>query len=232
MDDAQIARTVVAGASALEIGIMGSRAPVGRHAMDASGAVLFALGEAAPDCVGHAVAGERGPLVDAVAHDVSSVPHPGRHRGLVRLAGRAELLPEPVCDELRDHLGLGPRDPVARLVPSSVVLEWDVERRLAGPVPVDASDYARAEVDPLAGWQDDWLAHLDRHHREDLRALVVDEVQPVSTVRPVIADARGLVLREYVGTCRRDLRIAFPREVGCGCQAQTALADLVALRAR
>ena len=29
---------------------------------------------------------------------------------------------------------------------------------------------------------------------------------------------------------RRDLRVHFPYEVACGCEAQSALADLVALR--
>ncbi|MGW3548092.1 hypothetical protein ACWDHH_10005 [Janibacter hoylei] len=41
-----------------------------------------------------------------------------------------------------------------------------------------------------------------------------------------------LVLREYVGACRRDVRIAFPYAVTCACEAQAALADLVALRTR
>ena len=229
--DAVLARTVVAAASSLEVGLMGSRAPVGRHATDSSGALFFALGEAAPECVHLATPGEPGPVVDAVAHDVSSVTHPGRVRGLVRLTGRAEVVPYPVCQELREHLGVSPQAPVARLVPDTVVLEWDVERRTSG-VSIDARAYAHAEVDPLAGWQDEWIAHLDRHHREELRALVEDVVQPVGQVRPVLADASGLVLREYVGACRRDVRIAFPHAVTCACEAQAALADLVALRTR
>ena len=228
--DAQLARTVVATASCLEVGLMGTRAPISRHATDGSGAVFFALAEAAPDCVHLAVPGEPGPVVDAVAYDVSSVAHPGRLRGLVRLSGPAEIVPHPGCEELLDHLGVVPGAPVAKLVPQTVTLEWGVERRPGEVVSVDPLAYARAGMDALAGWQDEWITHLDQHHRDDLRALVVDELQPVSSLRPVLADARGLVLREYVGTCRRDLRVHFPYEVACGCEAQSALADLVALR--
>ncbi len=45
----------------------------------------------------------------------------------------------------------------------------------------------------------------------------------------VLADEMGLVLREYIGTCRRDLRVPFPSAVRCGCEATRALRDLLAV---
>lgn len=230
---ATVARTVVAGASAVDMGILGTSAPVARHATDGSGALIFSLEEVAPDCFHLVVPGSRGPLVHAVASDVSSVPHRGRVRGRVELTGYAHVMTEPVCDELLDHLGLAPGQPVARLVPDTVVLEWTVERGVSPvqPVEVDAGDYAAADLDALTGWQDGWIAHLDAHHREDLRQLVAQEIQPVGEVRPVLADVEGLVLREYVGTCQRDIRVAFPVPAQCGCEAIAALKDLFAVNA-
>lgn len=233
-DWAELARTVVAGASAIDIGIVGRRAPVARHATDGAGALLFALEEVAPECAHLVRPGQRGPLVDATASDVSSVAHPGRVRGRVELTGRAQVMTEPVCDELLEHLGLTEGQPVARLVPDTITLEWSVECGATRPARVDVAvaAYVAAEVDPLAGWQDGWITHLDGIHREDLRRLVEREVQPVATVRPVLADADGLVLREYVGTCRRDIRVDWSRPVGCGYQAQAALRSLLSVTAR
>ena len=58
-------------------------------------------------------------------------------------------LPDATADGADLHLaGEGP---LARLVPDTVVLEWDVERRTSG-VSIDARAYAQAGVDPLAGW--------------------------------------------------------------------------------
>lgn len=233
-DWAELARTVVAGASAIDIGILGRRAPVARHATDAAGALLFSLEEVAPECAHLVRPGQRGPLVDASASDVSSVPHPGRVRGRVELTGRAQVMTDTVCEELLEHLGLTEGQPVARLVPDTITLTWSVECRATRPALVDVAvpDYVAAEVDPLAGWQDGWITHLDGVHREDLRRLVEREVQPVATVRPVLADADGLVLREYIGTCRRDIRVDFPDRVRCGCEAQAALRSLLSVTSR
>ncbi len=231
---AGLAKTIVASASSVDVGVTGSRSPVARHAMTRSGGLLFSLAEVAPDCAHLVVPGARGPVIEAVASDVSSVPHAARVRGAVHLTGRAEVMTEHVTDELLEHLELPPGGLVGQLVPETVALEWTVERtRSAAPlVDVDVADYVHAEVDPLGGWQDGWIAHLDAHHRDDLRDLVADEVQPVAVVRPVHADATGIVLREHVGSYRRDLRVAFPQRVGCGCEAVEALKGLMAVRAR
>lgn len=229
---AGLAKTIVTTASTVEVGVIGRGAPVARHAVTESGELLFSLAEAAPDCAHLIAPGSRGPALHAMAFDVSSVPRPDRVRGVVTLTGHAEVMTESVTDDLLDHLGLQ-GGPVGRLVPDTVSIAWEVERSRSAPpvVDVDAGDYALADIDALAGWQDDWIAHLDAHHREDLRDLVASEVQPVAVVRPVHADETGIVLREYVGVCRRDLRVDFPRRVRCGCQAVEALTSLVRVRA-
>ena len=139
----------------------------------------------------------------------------------------------PVDEQLRAHLGIDDDGLVARLVPDTVRLEWTVERGMTAkpPVDVDTGDYVLADIDALAGWQDAWIAHLDAHHREDLRDLVADEVQPVAVVRPVHADEHGIVLREHVGVHRRDVRVPFPQRARCGCEAVEALRGLVRVRA-
>lgn len=231
---AGLAKTIAATASSVEVGILGHSAPVARHALTEDGALLFSLSEAAPDCAHLVVPGSRGPVLRATASDVSRVPHAGRVRGTVHLTGHAEVMGEPVDEQLREHLGLADGGLVGRLVPDTVTLEWTIERGMSAkpPVDVDAGDYALAAVDALAGWQDGWITHLDAHHREDLRELVADEVQPVAVVRPVHADESGLVLREHVGTYRRDIRVPFPERVRCGCEAIDALRGLVRVRAR
>lgn len=227
-----LARTVVASASSIEVGLLGHRAPVARHATDGSGAVLFALAEAAPECADLVTPGERGPVVDLVATDVSAVAHAGRVRGRVWLSGRADVLHQP-DEQLREHLEVLEGDPVARLLPTTVGLEWFVEAgtRPGEQVTIDPQAYADAGIDALAGWADEWIAHLDVDHRDSLRDLVAHLVQPVAVVRPVHADETGLVLREHVGTCRRDIRVSFPQPVRCGCEATEALRTLVAVNA-
>lgn len=230
---ARLAKTIVATASTVEVGLDGSRAPVARHAVTESGELLFSLAEAAPECAHLIVPGSRGPVLHAIASDVSSVPLADRVRGVVHLTGHAEVMTEPVTDDLLDHLGLPEGGLVGRLVPDTVGIEWNIERSRSAPplVDVDPGDYAVADVDALGGWQDGWIAHLDAHHREDLRDLVASDIQPVAAVRPVHADEAGIVLREHVGTYRRDIRVDFPRGVRCGCQAVEALKSLVRVRA-
>lgn len=230
---AGLARTIMASASSMDVGIMGRTAPLARHATDEDGALVFSLGEVASECA-HLVGPEvRGPVVHAVATDVSGVPHAGRVRGRVTLSGQAEVLHELVDEALRAHLGLGPGDPVARLVPAEVTLEWFVESGMSARagIGVDPQDYVAADIDPLAGWADEWITHLDADHRGALRELVADTVQPVAVVRPVHADADGIVLREHVGTHRRDIRLHFPRPVRCGCEATEALRVLLTVSA-
>lgn len=232
-DAAALARTIVATASSVDVGVVGHRAPVARHATTRSGALLFSLTEAAPDCAALVTPGTRGPVIEAVVADVSGVPHADRVRGVVHLSGRADLLTGEVTDGLREQLDVADGGLIGCLVPETITLEWDVERPRCAPLraDVDPEAYAVAELDALGGWQDEWLTHLDAHHRDALRDLVAAEVQPVAVVRPVHADAAGLVLREHVGSYRRDIRVDFPRRVRCGCEAVAALKSLLAVHA-
>lgn len=230
---AGLAKTIVATASTVEVGITGSSAPVARHAVTEAGGLLFSVAEAAPDCAHLVAPGTRGPALEATASDVSNVPHADRVRGVVHLTGHAEVMAEPVSADLLEHLGLPEGGLVGRLVPDTITIGWTIERSRSAPpfVDVDAGDYALADIDALGGWQDGWITHLDAHHRDDLRDLVASEVQPVAVVRPVHADEAGIVLREYVGTYRRDHRVGFSRRVRCGCEAVEELKSLVAVRA-
>lgn len=231
-DPAVRAKTIVAMASWVEVGVPGRMAPLGRHAVERSGAVSFSLSEAAPDCAHLLRPGVEGPRVELVAHDVSSVPHHDRIRGRVRLSGPVVVLPE-VPVELRRHLGLHPEDLVGRLMPDQISLEWHVEDA-GGPteLTIDPVAWGLADLDALGGWQDEWIAHLDAHHRVDLHHLAARVLgqDPVGDIRPVLADEGGIVLREHSGGCHRDLRVLFGRPVTCGCEAVRALSELVADR--
>lgn len=230
---ARRARTIVASAGSVEVGVAGQGRPLGRHAVTPSGALLFSLREAAPACAHLVAAGTSGPDILATAADVSGVSHPGRVRGLVRLGGRAEVLQRPVDEQLRSHLGITEDGLVARLVPTSITLDWRVEvEGLREVVHVEAEDYAAADVDALAGWQDEWMVHLDSHHRQDLRRLVAGVVplHESGVVRPVLADEAGLVARESAPDAGdRDIRVPFPHVVRCGCQAVQALTGMLAV---
>lgn len=227
---AQLAKSIVASAGSLEVGVVGQGRPVGRHAMTGSGEVVFSLVEAAPACAHLVVAGTPGPDILATVADVSTLAHSGRVRGLVRLGGRAEVMSGPVDEQLREHLGVDEDALVARLVPTSIILDWRVEVERPQVVHISPEDYTAAGVDALAGWQDEWLAHLDGHHGEHLRRLLGPQVglDASADLRPVLADQDGLVLREFHADRHRDVRIPFPRTVHCGCEAVEALSGMLA----
>lgn len=229
---AQVAKSIAAGGASVEVGVAGESRPVARHTMGEAGDVLFSLQEAAPACAHLVAAGASGPDILVTVSDVSTVAHPDRVRGTVRLAGRAQVLPHPADERLREHLGLSEDGLVARLVPTSVTLDWRVEvEGHREVVHVDLEDYAAARVDALAGWQDEWIAHLDAHHGADLRRLVgsVVPVAPTGTVRPMMADESGLVVRETTPAGHRDIRVPFPTVVQCGCEAVEALKGMFAV---
>lgn len=229
---ARLAKSIAAGGAAVEVGVAGQTRPVARHAMGEAGDVLFSLQEAAPACAHLVAAGASGPDILVTVSDVSAVAHADRVRGAVRLAGRAQVLPHPADERLLEHLGLSEDGLVARLDPTSVTLDWRVEvEGVREVVHVDLEDYAAARIDALAGWQDEWVAHLDAHHRADLRRLVgsVAPLDPTSTVRPMMADESGLVVRESTPVGHRDIRVPFPAVVQCGCEAVQALKGMLAV---
>lgn len=227
------AKTVLATTSSVEVGVLDHRALLRRHALDARGAVLFALDEVAPRCADRVAPGETGPVLDVVAVDVSTVPSPDRLRGVVRMSGPVEVLGGGVRQDVRDHLDVGPSGLVGRLVPDRVTLEWHVEAQgPVVPVTVDPRLYAFSPVDPLGGWEAGWVEHLAVDHEDVLRRLAgrTRLLGTDAVVRPVLADSLGLVLRVVEDGRRRDVRIPFPRPVTCGCEAIRSLEQLVTAR--
>ena len=224
------ARTLVATTTMVEVGVLDQRAVLRRHAVDGAGAVLFDLTDAAPQCAARARPGTPGPVMDLVGTDVSSVPGPDRVRGVVRMSGPVELVTEPLREDLRAHLGLPDGGLVGRLAPDALTLDWRVETDGATTLSrIGAEDYAAARVDALGGWEDGWVAHLDADHPAVLHTLATrhGDVPEGSTVRPVMADELGIVLRVVSGRSTRDVRVPFPRRVSCGCEAVWALNALV-----
>lgn len=230
MDAARRAKTVLATATSVEVGCAGRRVRLWRHAVEQTGALLFPFARLAPECADRVVPGAKGPLVHAVASDVTSVPLADRVRGTVRLSGVLETVTDP-SDDLVERLGARPGELVARVVPRSVTLEWHVESGAGagGPVPVEPHRLAGALVDPLGGWQDEWMAHLDACHGESLRCLAgsVTSLDAAARVRPVLADEGGIVLREELPGCHRDIRVAFAGPARCGCEASERLEGLM-----
>ncbi len=225
------AKTVMATSTHVEVGVLDQRVLLRHHAIEARGTVLFSLDDVPPRCAQRITPDTRGPLLDLLAVDVTSVLRPDRVRGMVRMTGTLEIYPGPVRENLAEHLGVDPDAQVARLVPEHVSLEWRVETPAGRPLHtvIDEEDYAAAPVDPLGGWEDGWMAHLDAHHRETLRGVVsrLAPIAPDASVRPILADELGMVVRVTQGATVNDLRVPFPQIVTCGCEAVQALNSLV-----
>ncbi len=234
------AKTILATSTHVELGVFDRRVLLRRHAIEEAGTVLLRLEDIPPRCAQRVLeAGSpEAPWLDLVATDVTSVARPDRIRGIVRMTGRLERYDGPMSDHLAAHFGLddagnvgGSRPRIARFVALRIGLEWRVETTdcRAVHVGIDPDVYAAARVDSLGGWEDGWMAHLDAHHRDSIRALV-ERILPLpagADARPVIADELGMVVRVTQGRCVRDLRVPFGRSVGCGCEAVEALNSLV-----
>lgn len=234
------AKTILATSTHVEIGVLDRRVLLRRHALGIGGTVLLSLADIPPRCVERLTADPSragGPQLDLVATDVTSVRRPDRIRGIVRMTGRLEVYDRPLSAELATHLsvdghpGRARTRRVGRFVPGQIDLEWRVETTDARPthVAIDTDVFGAARVDPLGGWEDGWVAHLDTHHRESIRNLVERFIPLTAGVsaRPVLADELGLVVRLGEGRCVRDVRLPFGRIVGCGCEAVEALNTLV-----
>jgi hypothetical protein len=237
---AERARSVLAGASSVRLGVVGLAHEVERHLVAQDGSLLLQPGAESPARV-LALGGSVSAWVGtAVATDVTGTAHADRIRGRVTLTGPVEALRGAVADHVRDHLArarpsLVPvTGPILRLTPTRVHLEWrcgdaEPEARRA-QVPLDR--FRAAEPDPLVGSTDEVLDHLARTHGPLLRRLAestVGDLEPGATVLPLLLDRFGLVLRIRragpAGTTY-DVRVAFARPVACGCEATEALEEL------
>ncbi|MBW3085075.1 hypothetical protein KEM60_01267 [Austwickia sp. TVS 96-490-7B] len=228
---ARRSKTLMATSTHVEIGVLGQRRLLRTHALERNGSVIFSLDDMPAQCVPHAAPGRPGPALDLMAVDVSSVSGPDRIRGTVRLTGTLDILEGPFRDELCEHLDIAENSLIGRLSPTWLSLEWRVETPEGTPTlqEVDIDDYHLAPVDPLAGWQDRWTAHLFADHQQALRSIAAGHVEmPEGTaVRPMLADAFGMVLRLSDGSGWQDLRVPFPQAVACGCEAVQAFNLLV-----
>jgi hypothetical protein len=230
LDPARRARSLLVTASHIEVGVLGSRTLLGSHVVDGHGGLVFP-GSAVPGgCLDRLVAGEPAPLIDVVAWDVATVAQPDRLRGVLRLSGRPQLSTDRLPDDALVHLRIRPSDPVIRLAPVDISLEWHIEcdgasRTVAVPQPL----YVGARPDGLVEWEGPWATHLAAHHDDSCRSLArrVADVGDDVMVRPILADEGGIVIRAYEANGVRDLRVPFPRRVSCPCEATAALGLLI-----
>lgn len=246
LSNAERARTLVACASQLRVGIANLTHEVPRHVVDVDGSLIFLAPADSPASVLRLAPRLPSPTVTATLTDVTVVPQADRVRGRLRLTGPLALVTEPLPAQVRPYLD-GP-DPqpdaasatVLRLVPQRVALTWRCELpHSAGPeqaraVDVAVGDYRSARTDPLAGCEATWLPHLHADHGRVLQRLASYAAGPLpagTDVRPVVLDQHGVVLRLHVEGRSRDLRLAFAQRVTCGCDVRPAFDELLA-RAR
>lgn len=227
---AEHARTMLATASGVELRSGSWTRQVMRHAIDLDGSIL------APEADltgGPRIArpGTPAPVLTLSALDVCVVPQPDRVRGGVILRGPVHRIPGALPEGVREYLTEHTRsDEVVRLYPTSVSVQWRCEGGFGWrALPVE--DYTCADLDALVGWESEWISHLADHHDDALTHLArrADPDLPVEigVLRPVLADRFGLVLRHYAGDAVRDVRIPFPHEVTCGCEAVEGLNRLL-----
>lgn len=237
---AERARTVVAAAASLDIGVLNLQNPVERHAVDGDGSVLFVPPPGSPERHFAVVRRLATPRLTAVARDLAPVACADRVRATVLLTGHLSPFDPATAhgqlDQLVRHLTGhesaadwdGDRRPILRLRPETIQLQPD-------GVSVPADDYAAAGPDPLLGYEGQWLPHLARDHADVLVALALAADPTLDglvlgpyAVTPYAVDRFGLVLRVRLhGGATRDLRLDFPRPARCGCDVPPAFNDLL-----
>ena len=238
LDPAERARTLVATAVDIRVGVFNSEHEIGRHAVTGDGSLLFLPPADAPRVFD--VAKVLPPdAITVTIIDVASVPQHDRVRGTLRLTGRLGVAPVPLPVGVRGHLA-GP-DPdalenagqVVELRPTRVQLAWRCEREDAGgspwvEIPVDS--YRAAFPDAVMAYESQWLPHLQVDHAELLRALAAQEYGELDDsvdVRPLGLDRFGLVVRLYGSGAHLDVRLPFARPVTCGCEIRDAFNGLL-----
>lgn len=234
---AEQARTTLAVASSVRLGVAGGGAEVVRHVVALDGSVVMVVGERSPavSSLLNATAAHVPTQVRAV--HVAPVPVPGRVRGSVAVTGRLHLHDEPLPDGVLQHLqgpgGVWADRPVVRLVPRRVVLQQRLPTATTGQDGVweiDLPHYRDARVDPLVGVEEEWLHHLDLCHRALLAALVSG---PADRVWPLRVGRGGLTLRvrRPHGRHLEDVWVPFSAPVACGCDLGDAFHALTSAAA-
>jgi hypothetical protein len=237
---AERARTLVAGATELRVGVLNMTHEVNRHAVGSDGSLLFLAPADSPGAVFRVAPRLPAQVVTLTSIDVASVPQHDRVRGTLRLTGPMRPATGSLPAGVRTHLaGPDPRDheldgPVLRLQPTRISLSWRVESEGGGAEPVSVEipveDYRAALPDPLMEYETQWLPHLQVDHAGLLRTLAAHALGGLHDsidVRPLALDRFGMVLRLYSPDGHTDLRFPFERPVTCGCEIREAFNDLL-----
>ncbi len=225
------ARTIAATATSLEVGVLDRRETLLRHALAVEGSLLFLPPPGSPLSAASLLPDS--PLVSAVMLDVAPVPAADRVRGRVVMTGRPRPVERRLPPQLVSFLcgeETSPGRQLLELRPATVHLEWHVEGERAEAV--DPEEYAVARPDPLAGWEGGFLRHLHADHSDLLGPLAErlgHDVGAHERLRPVLADAHGVVLRAVgIDGASHDVRLGFDRQATCGCDAVAAFNEWLA----
>lgn len=236
---AERARTLIAGASGLRIGVLNLTHDLGRHAVGTDGSLTFLAPVDSPAAIFRVAPRLPAQVVTVTTVDVATVPQHDRIRGSLRLTGLMRPARQPLPAGVREHLaGPDPQDlevagPVLRLQPSRVTLTWHCERGStegSDAREIAIEDYRAALPDPMIELEAQWLPHLLLDHAQLLRTLaahVYDGLDDSIDVRPLALDRFGLVLRLYAEGRHLDRRLSFARPVACGCDLREAFDDLL-----
>lgn len=237
---AERARTLVAGATQVRVGVLNMTHEVSRHAVGSDGSLLFLAPADSPGAVFRVAPRLPAQVVTLTTVDVASVPQHDRVRGTLRLTGPVRPATGSLPAGVRTHLaGPDPRDheadgPVLRLQPTKISLGWRVESQgvasesTSVDIPVD--DYRAAQPDPMMQYETQWLPHLQLDHASLLRTLAEHArggLDDSVDVRPLALDRFGMVLRLYSPDGHSDVRLPFERPVTCGCEIREAFNDLL-----
>lgn len=209
--------------------MLGDMRTVGKHLVDTDGSVICRPDMMVGDCQRYLEAGSPSPLLDLVAVDVCPVPQPDRQRGSVQLRGRVHLDARGLAEPWASFLGMPGGGPFARFVPESVMLRSYVPPGTYPSTPVAVEDFAVANPDFLAGWESEWIAHLDAHHCDQVELVVATRFRlgAQARVRALRAHERGLDVRVYQAGGVSDLQVPFPAQVQCGCRAVRAFNEVL-----
>lgn len=230
------ARTIVAATTSLQVGILNQTTSVQRHAVTTDGTILFVPDPAAPERIFAVARNLPSQTVHASAQDLAPVARADRVRGSVLLTGRLGLhdgdLPPGARERLVGPAGDPDAGPVLALRPTRVALTWRCEVSDGAPRAVDipGEEYRSAQPDPLLTHESEWLSHLHKDHAEVVRALAAAAAGGLAddvVVHPLCLDRYGVVLRLLDDAGHRDVRLAFPRPVACGCEVHAAFTDLL-----
>lgn len=229
---AELARSILAGASSVLVGSLHPETEVGRHAVLDDGTVVFEHGA---ETSGRPwFAGEELPARHAqvVAVDVAPVPLADRVRGEVIMVGELVPLSGPLDPAVHEHLLAGRASGAAEFLaftPRKLLVRSRLLAHLGGIVPLEEAHYRRARPDPLVTHEGDWLVHLDRGHADvlDLFARAAAPTGVSAVARPLRLDRGGVVVHVSTPSSAFDVRFDFVEPVRCGCDLAWAFEDLV-----